>query len=104
MDYFSPGSKPHHKMTTFQSNQLEEIRNERRQAAAKFQATKAIAEIGICSEISGVYTINTLNGARKANWEAVEFQSEIEAVVSYARANFENGKLKRNGKGRYLVF
>jgi hypothetical protein len=92
-------------MTTQYSNQvLSDIREDRKQAAEKFSATKAIAEIGICSNIPGTYTLNILNGKRARNWDNVESESQIAAVKSYARAMFGNGTLKKSATGTFLVY
>ena len=90
--------------TAFQSRQLQEIRADRKQAASKFAATNATAEIGICSNIPGTYTLNILNGKRASNWDNVEFESQIAAVKSYARAMFGNGTLKKSPAGTFLVY
>ena len=92
-------------MTTQYFNQvLSDIREDRKQAAEKFSATKAIAEIGICSNIPGTYTLNILNGKRARNWDNVESESQIAAVKSYARAMFGNGTLKKSATGTFLVY
>jgi hypothetical protein len=90
--------------TAYTSATLSEIRAERKAAAAKFAATKAIAEIGICSNIPGTYTLNILNGKIARNWDNVEFESPIAAVKSYARATFGNGTLKKTATGSFLVY
>ena len=90
--------------TAYAAAVLSEIHQERKQAAAKFAATKAIAEIGICSNIPGTYTMNILNGRKARNWENVEFESQIAAVKSYARANFGNGTLKKTPLGTFMVY
>ncbi len=90
--------------TAFQSRQLQEIRADRAVSAAKFAATKAIAEIGICSNIPGTYTLNILNGKIARTWDNVEFESSIAAVKSYARASFGNGTLKKSPSGTFLVY
>ena len=92
-------------MTTQYANKvLIEIRAERAEAAKKFAATKAIAEIGICSNSPGTYTLNILNGKRFPNWDNVEFESAIDAVKSYARAMFGNGTLKKSPAETFLVY
>jgi hypothetical protein len=90
--------------TAYATAVIAEIKQERKQATAKFAATKAIAEIGICSNIPGAYTINVLNGKNARNWDNVEFESQIAAVKSYARANFGNGTLKKTPIGTFLVY
>ena len=89
--------------TPFQTRQLNEIREERRKRNEEFKATKATAEIGIISNIPGTYTVNTLNGPRKANFENQPFPSKIEAVKAYAR-QFGTGILKKNKDGNFLVY
>ena len=89
--------------TAFQATQLEDIRRERRESLAKFDATKATAEIGIVSNIPGTYTVNTLNGPRKRNFENQPFTSAIEAVKAYAR-QFGTGTLKKTAAGTFLVY
>lgn len=89
--------------TAFQARQLNEIRKDRREALAKFEATKATAEIGIVSNIPGTYTVNTLNGPRKRNFENQPFPSAIEAVKEYAR-QFGTGTLKKTATGTFLVY
>ena len=90
-------------MTAFQARQLNEIRKERREALAKFEATQAAAEIGIISNIPGTYTVNTLNGPRKPNFENQPFSSAIEAAKAYAR-QFGSGTLKKTETGTFLVY
>ena len=90
--------------TAYANQILLDIRNDRKQSAAKFAATKAIAEIGICSNIPGTYTLNILNGKSARNWDNIEFESPIAAVKSYARAMFGNGTLKKSPTGTFLVY
>jgi hypothetical protein len=90
--------------TAYANKVLIEIRAERAEAASKFAATKAIAEIGICSNIPGTYTLNILNGKSARNWDNIEFESPIAAVKSYARAMFGNGTLKKSPAGTFLVY
>jgi hypothetical protein len=90
--------------TAYATAVLSEIRQDRKQSAAKFAATKAIAEIGICSNIPGTYTLNILNGKIARNWDNVEFESQIAAVKCYARAMFGNGTLKKSSAGTFLVY
>jgi len=89
--------------TAFQAAQLADIRRETRENLAKFAATKATAEIGVVSNFSGVYTVNTLNGPRKRNFENQPFPSELEAVKAYAR-QFGTGSLKKTSSGTFLVY
>lgn len=89
--------------TNYQAAQIEAIRADRRESLAKFQETGATAEIGVVSNIPGTYTVNTLNGSHKPNYENLAFPSKIEAVKSYAR-QFGSGTLKKNDKGNFLVF
>jgi hypothetical protein len=88
--------------TSYASAVLFDIRADRKEAAAKFAATKAIAEIGIVYD--GGFTLNILNGPSKPNWNNTDFGTAIEAVKAYARAMFGNGNLKRNGEGGFLVY
>ena len=90
--------------TTYATATLSEIRKERAAASAEFAATKAVAEIGICSNIPGTFTLNILNGKSARNWDNVEFESLVEAVKSYARAMFGNGTLKKSPTGTFLVY
>lgn len=90
--------------TAYVNQVLSDIRNDRKQSAAKFAATKAIAEIGICSNIPGTFTLNVLNGKRTRNWDNIEFESPIAAVKSYARSIFGNGTLKKSASGTFLVY
>lgn len=90
--------------TNYANQVLNDIRQDRKQAAAKFAATKAIAEIGICSNIPGTYTLNILNGKSARNWDNIEFESPVAAVKSYARAMFGNGTLKKSPTGTFLVY
>jgi hypothetical protein len=90
--------------TNYANQVLSDIRQDRKQSAAKFAATKAIAEIGICSNIPGTFTLNVLNGKRARNWDNVEFESPLAAVKSYARAIFGNGTLKKSANGTFLVY
>ena len=90
--------------TAYANQILLDIRNDRKQSAAKFAVTKAIAEIGICSNIPGTYTLNILNGKGARNWDNIEFESPIAAVKSYARAMFGNGTLKKSPTGTFLVY
>lgn len=89
--------------TAFQARQLNEIRKERRENLAKFKATKATAEIGIVSNVPGTYTVNTLNGPRKRNFENEPFPSAVDAIKAYAR-QFGTGTLKKSGHGTFLVY
>jgi len=89
--------------TAFQAAQLEDIRRERRENLAKFAATQATAEIGIVSNIPGTYTVNTLNGPRKRNFENQPFPSAIEAIKAYA-SQFGTGTLKKTATGTFLVY
>lgn len=91
-------------MTAFQTRQLTEIRAERKDRSAKFAATKATAEIGVVSNIPGTFTVNTLNGPRKANFENQPFATMTDAVKAYAADKFGAGTLKRTGAGTFLVF
>ena len=91
-------------MTAFQSAQLQDIRQDRKIQIAAFTATGAIAEIGVCSNFPGHFTTNILNGKPARNRDNCEFQSELDAVKSYARQLFSSGKLKKTNRGTYLVF
>lgn len=90
--------------TSFQFRQLQDIRKECAEQAATFAATGAIAEIGVVENAPNEFTLNILNGPRKRNFENRVFENEISAVKCYASVNFESGKIRRNGEGRYLVF
>lgn len=90
--------------TAYASRVLSEIHAERKIEARNFAATKAIAEIGIVANLPGIYTISTMNGPRKANWEGVQFESKLAALTSYAREKFGNGMLKKSATGTFLVY
>ena len=93
------------KATKFQSQQLQEIRDERKQAAETFAATGATAEIGVVENAPNEFTLNILNGKKRCrNFENRVFENEIQAVRAYAKVNFETGTLRRNGEGSYLLF
>ena len=91
-------------MTAFQIAQLHDIRQDRKAQTAAFSATGAIAEIGVCSNFSGHFTTNLMNGKPARNRDNWEFSSELEAAKSYARDLFSGGKLKKTNRGTYLVF
>jgi hypothetical protein len=90
-------------MTPFQSRQLSDIYRERRERTARFEATGATAEIGVLSNSPGTYTVNTLNGPVKRNFENRPFPGPLAAVSEYAR-QFGSGKLRRTATGTYLIF
>ncbi len=91
-------------MTSFQSSQAAAIRADRAERIQAFKQTGATAEIGVLSNWAGVFTMNTLNGINARNWDNKPFDSEIEAVRAYAKANFSKGTLKRTAAGTYLVY
>ncbi len=91
-------------MTSFQSSQAAAIRADRAERIQAFKQTGATAEIGVLSNWAGVFTMNTLNGINARNWDNKPFDSEIEAVLAYAKANFSKGTLKRTVAGTYLVY
>jgi len=90
-------------MTPFQQSQAAAIREDRRERLKAFQQTGAVAEIGVCSNRPGLFTLNILNGPRARNWDNRPFSSETEAVRQYAAAIFGTGKLRRTASGSYLV-
>lgn len=90
-------------MTPFQQSQAAAIREDRRERLEAFGKTGAVAEIGVCSNRPGLFTLNILNGPRARNWDNKPFSSEVEAVRLYAAANFGTGKLRRTKTGSYLV-
>lgn len=82
------------------------MKRERQQRLEEFKKTGAVAEIGCVAFDNGTYTVNTLQGVKKPNFNNVEFNSEIEAVVCFAK-QYGQGTLKKiqNPHGTtYLVF
>mgnify|MGYP003660688775 CR=1 FL=1 len=90
-------------MTTFQVNQLAAIKAETKEAQSAFHSTGATAKLGVVSNYSGAYTVNTLQGEKKPTSENAQFESEVAAVVSFAK-QYGAGSLKKAGNGTYLVF